>query len=173
MLTQEADIAISLLDLLPRSRTLQPIHFLRLMEALSFWRCFLQIWHDSRSYALKKTRENPLFIYVSFGFVYKYQTLNCITSQNIHEKCCQLNRIFYSAVILIFQVNIQRKPSYLVTVSNKTEPVLEVEDQTTIWAVSLSKGVFTLYRGKCCMTLCCSLGAWGRAADCSYQEISP
>lgn len=83
----------------------------------------------------KNKRENPLFIYVSFGFVYKYQAQNCITSQNIHEKCCQLNRIFYSAVILIFQVNIQRKPSYLVTVNNKTEPVLEVEDQTTeLWA---------------------------------------
>lgn len=85
-------------------------------------------WHDSRSYALKKKWERKSFIYVSFSSVYKYQAQNCITRQNIHEKCCQLNRIFHSTVILIFQVNIQRNPSYLVTVNNKTELVLEVED---------------------------------------------
>lgn len=125
MLAQEADTVISLLDLLLRSRTLQPIQFLRLMGTLSFWSCFLQVWHDSRRNVLKKKQERKSFIYVSFGFVYKYRAQNCVTSQNIHEKCCQLNRISHSAVVLIFQVNIQRSPSYLVTVNNKTELVLE------------------------------------------------
>lgn len=77
-----------------------------------------------------KKRERKSFIYVSFVFVYKYQAQNCITSQNIHEKCCQLNRIFHSAVVLIFQVNVQRNCSLLVTVNNKTELVLEAE----VWA---------------------------------------
>lgn len=76
----------------------------------------------------KKNQERKSFIYVSFGFVYKYQAQNCVTSQNIHEKCCQLNRIFHSAVVLISQVNMRRNPSYLVIVNNKTELVLEVED---------------------------------------------
>lgn len=74
---------------------------------------------------MEKKRKS--FIYVSFVLVYKYQAQKCITSQNIHEKCCQLNGIFYSAVILIFQVNVQRNPSFLVTVNNKTELVLEAE----------------------------------------------
>lgn len=53
-------------------------------------------------------KERKFFIYVSFVFVYKHQAQNCITRRNIHEKYCQLNRIFHSTVILIFQVNIQR-----------------------------------------------------------------
>lgn len=73
---------------------------------------------------MKKQGEKS-FIYVSFVFVYKYQAQNCITSQNIHEKCCQLNRIFHSAVILILQVYIQRNPSFVVSVNNKFELLLE------------------------------------------------
>jgi len=74
---------------------------------------------------MKKKRKS--FIFVSFVFVCKYQARNDTTSQNIHEKCCQLNRIFRSTVILIFQMNMWGNPAFLATVNNKTELVLEAE----------------------------------------------
>lgn len=100
-----------------------------LVEALTFWSCCFQVQHHSSSYAVeeKKKKKGKSFIYVSFVFVYKYQAQNCITSQNIHEKCCQLNRIFHSAVILIFQVYVQRNTSFLVSVNNKIDLLLEAE----------------------------------------------